>query len=278
LRIDAEKDGARLVTRFDVSLEAVGEVLHLCLTDGRLEPEQAALQGFDPSTLEAVMSQAMPVLVLSRDGSFQRLEGVAEAQALMAQAMERMMAQLLAELDDETRAEVEAMQQVLLKTFSEPSAAAGISANASQLWQTCIGVWLGLELSDGERLQRRHEQPMPGGAVVAASLLYTHHGEDSEHPGCIRISVRSENDPEQMRSFVEQFVRARVSSMGLPLGEQALVESNTQESELELVLEKQSMRPRLVRSEIRSRMVYTEAMGGEVSEKHLRQDYRFDWE
>jgi hypothetical protein len=168
--------------------------------------------------LLARMGSFTPSYVVTADGEFVGVEGLAQMKA----ALDSLFAPMLAELEGAPPA---ARQLLTAATSAE-----ALTASAAQGWNVLAGTWVGADWEVGEVYAASAEEPIPVLPGVTVKMSYEFSAaERVDCPGtaksaarrCVRLEMLSEPDSAAMRTMISELMnkvapeaRAQVAAFG----------------------------------------------------------------
>jgi hypothetical protein len=217
--------------------------------------------------LLARMGSFTPSYVVSKDGEFVGVEGLAQ----MKSALDSLFAPMLAEL---AGAPAAARQLLTAATSAE-----ALTASAAQGWNALAGTWVGADWEVGEVYAASADEPIPVMPGVTIKMSYEFSAAErvacpgaakSAVPRCVRLEMRSEPDSAAMRTMISELLgkvapeaRAQIAAFGQMRSENSVT----------LIADPRDLRPYRLEV-VTSITVTSEATATEPSQSMTRVDRR----
>lgn len=213
------------------------------------------------------LADLMPSYVVSREGEFLRIDGVAALRARMHALLGSM---LQADSTGQARAALESLvsEQVLNHV-------------AAQEWNSLVGMWIEADLEMGQKYELEEEAPIPlipGSMVTMVSEFSIERRipcrEGGTTPDCVEIHLLSFPDPEEVKVIIRRFMD-RIASQ--PAMARFGFESLDLENELVLIIEPATLLPHRARlSKSVEGVVVADGKKSNVSQLDIR-TFRFTY-
>jgi hypothetical protein len=206
--------------------------------------------------LQAVtrLGSFQPSFIVSAEGEFQRVEGIAQAKPVL----DSVMGPRVGNLDD-----VPPGERASLRSMTSEQA---LLAAAERQWSAVVGAWVGADWVVGEAYERTIEEPVPFAPGMKIPMRYEYGAVERlactpamRRDSCVRLELYREPDAAALRKLIaEMMTRLGVAGKEILEGLQELRTIN----ELRLIAEPRTLRPHSVTHVTRVRRVDAAAEPG----------------
>ena len=157
--------------------------------------------------------------------------------------------------------------------FRRPEFNELMQGTLSKYWNSWVGEWIGWDVAAGKTVEQMSEADAFG-VKVPCVLRRTHHGGAPDHPGHVRLSLRSVvNGQEAMDAMVALFAKVNDKQSVQEMRDQ--LENATMVRHLEVITRLDTLQPAWARFEMRTTLKKT---GSDKPEEQIeRHEYTFAW-
>ncbi len=252
LVINRAPDGTNLEVRF--------ENFRFVVVNGQDATTPEMKEALGPT---AVLASAMPTFLISPEGDYLDAVGMEET---IEKTLAFMRESGAAGQDPATIQQVEA-------TMRSPQMVAQMRAKAGDHWMVWVGLWAGVELSDGGTVETTTAIPMPDGSTVDAPLTFRHAGQEAGAGGRVTLEAESILEGEEATRALERAVRSMAGPQGAPPPGQMFA-SFRREFKARVITDPKTLRPSRATSEAISRISAVDGEERTQKESHV---YEFHW-
>ena len=253
------KDGQSGVIRSKISDSGRQSVLQYEINKKNLNTEKfqiafsnAAFETSDgPRPID--IARVLPSIILNRDGEFERLQGVGDANRHIFKG-------LPIEVDNQSRRNWE-------QKINDPAVIKLMNERVEGMWNTWVGSWNGLEVEEERGFKSGPRLSIRSGKRVLDYEFLGSQKQVCEH--CIKLRCISSLDREQAIATVEEFLRQDAGDF-----ERYVIEEAGSQTETEVITDTSSLLPYYARSTTFV-MMTVEGVGN--INREISQEYWFDW-
>jgi hypothetical protein len=157
--------------------------------------------------------------------------------------------------------------------FRRPEFNELMQGTLSKYWNSWVGEWIGWDVAAGKTVEQKSEAN-EFGVKVPCVLRRNHHGAAPDHPGHVRLSLRSVvNGQEAMDAMVALFAKVNDKQSVQEMRDQ--LENATMVRHLEVITRLDTLQPAWARFEMRTTLKQT---GSDEPEEQIeRHEYTFAW-
>ncbi|MEW6747714.1 MAG: hypothetical protein AB1486_33710 [Planctomycetota bacterium] len=174
--------------------------------------------------------------------------------------------------EEELAAKPEATAR-LRQLMTSPEFIAMLKTKAGDTWSVWAGAWIGLNLNAGERSELAGDIRMPDGTVVKAPTDIRNEGAPVDAPGCVRLSIESVLEGDQVKKALGEFLGEIAAATGYASMEDA-IGSLRIDTRIVVVTDPKTLKPRSARSES---VVGIKVKGQTNLRRVDRREFTFDW-
>ena len=189
----------------------------------------------------------------------------------LEQMLDRMMPTLLARGSHSPE-----QAQRLREQFQTPEFQQLMHTTLAKYWQSWVGAWVAFEVDAGKSVEQPTEIDVHG-VNVPATMVLTHHGAATEHPGHVRLSLRVVAEgPAVREALIKRLAQLQVpDENGQLLAQMQQLAAVHSSRHLEVITRLDTLQPAWARFELVTRV--TETGASEPREQLERHEYTFDW-
>jgi hypothetical protein len=261
------RDSTHVVTSYRLRVAAHPKGRLIQADSFRVLAPSTAGQAVGPEQLLARLGSFVPSYVVTREGEFVGVEGLAQ----MKSALDSLFAPMLAELQSAPAA----ARQLLTAATSEEA----LTASAAADWNIVAGTWAGADWEIGEVYTADAEEGIPilpgvqikmSYAFSAAERVSCPGASDSAARRCVRLEMRSEPDSVAMRKMISELMSKVAPEVAAQLAALGQMRS---ENSVTLIADPRNLRPYRLEL-VKSIAMSSKATATEPAESATRVDRR----